>query len=104
MPRSAVPLREALLCPLLDEARRLHLALLVLREGRRCSLLRTLRGYAASISTSELGLETLRGALDLPVRVLSGPGGHLLGAQVLLANRHGPGFYVLGEPLSPLEK
>lgn len=91
-----IPLREALLCPASDGQH--HVALVVLREGARCSLLRSLTGHAAAISTSELGLQVLQGALNLPVRVLEPGPAASLGLQTLLAKREGRSHYILGEP------
>lgn len=91
-----IPLREALLCPASDG--RHHVALLVLREGTRCTLLRSLTGHAAAIASSEPGLRVLQGALNLPVRTLEPALAAVLGLQTLLAKRQGRVSYVLGEP------
>lgn len=80
-------LREGLLCLTSDPE---HLVgVLVRREGLRFSLAMLLLDDQAALASSPKGLETLEQALHLPVRVLPGSAGSLLGLHTVLANRRG---------------
>jgi len=86
-------IQEALVCPFLFEEE-LHVAV-VLRRGRQCFLLTTLKGLVASISGSSDGLQTISKALNLPCRLLDGQEGALLARKTILADHEGAGHYRL---------
>lgn len=95
------PLREVLVCPVSDGRGR-HCTVVVLRHGTRCTHVRSLDGQPAALASSELGLKTLEGLLNLPARVLDPASAALLGHQTLLAKRDGRLHYFLGEPFRSL--
>jgi hypothetical protein len=90
------PLREVLLCPV--SKGEFHTALIVLRHGRRCRLLKSIRGQPALLATSELGLAVLETTLGLPVRVLDPELAGLLAAATLISKQAGTQGYDLGDP------
>ena len=84
-------IQEALLCPFMFEDD-FHVAL-VLRRGRTCHLLTTLRGLQAAISTSPDGIALVSRTYNLPCRVLDGQEGAFLARKTILAEHEGHGSY-----------
>lgn len=96
----ALELREMLVCPL-GSAKILTSTVVVLREGRRCSLFRSFSGLVANIVHSKPGLERVQTHLNLPARVLKPDSASVLARQTLFAKYRGDGFYVLGDDFLP---
>lgn len=84
-------IQEALLCPFVFEDE-LHVAV-VLRRGRSCHLLTTLKGLEAGIAASDDGLLVVQEVLNLPCRVLDGQEGAFLAKKTILATHEGRGHY-----------
>ena len=80
-------IQEALLCPFIFEEG-FHVAV-ILRRGRQCILLTTLRGLQAAVATSEDGLQTCSRVYNLPCRLLDGQEGAFLARQAIIAQHEG---------------
>ena len=86
-------LREVLACEL-AHGPRLYVVL-VRREGRRFTLLGTLRGHQAALVRHPPALERLSERLRLPVKLLDGHAATFLSTEVLLNHRYGGKAFVL---------
>jgi hypothetical protein len=86
-------IQEALVCPFVFEDT-FHVAI-VLRRGRDCILLSTIKGLEAGVASSDDGLKVVQEVLKLPCRVLDGQEGAFLARKTILAEHEGTGYYRL---------